>query len=60
MKKKVLNDVPESELNHVIEMFSAAGCQAVGSKQGDGLFTVTAECPENDAVVDSPVTTEAD
>jgi hypothetical protein len=47
MAEKVLTDVPESEVQQVIDDFKSEGCtQVTKEKQANGLWTVRATCPD--------------
>ena len=45
--KRVLTDIPGDEVNQVIEDFESEGCTVSKQKQDNGLWTVTANCPES-------------
>ena len=41
-----IKDVPDSEVNEVIESFKSEGCVAKKIKQSNGKWTVQATCPD--------------
>lgn len=46
-KQKVLTDIPEDEVQQVIDDFESEGCTEVTrEKQPNALWTVRATCPE--------------
>ena len=44
--QRVLTDIPENELDKVVEDFESDGCTVSKKKQDNGLWTVTAICPD--------------
>ncbi len=44
--ENVLTDIPQDDVDQIIEDFKSEGCTAVKEKQADGLFTVRATCPD--------------
>ncbi len=45
--KKVLKDIPESDVREVVRSFEREGCTVEKEKQPDGKWTVRATCPES-------------
>jgi hypothetical protein len=43
---KVLKDIPESDVDQVIEDFETEGCTAKEERQANGMYTVRATCPD--------------
>ncbi len=44
--ERILNDVPESEVNEVVGDLESEGCTVKKEKQNNGLWTIKASCPE--------------
>ena len=44
--QKVLKDIPEDEVDQVIEDFKSENCTTEKEKQANGLYTVRATCPD--------------
>ena len=44
--EKVMRDVPESELQELIEDLESEGCTVEKEKQPNGKWTVRATCPD--------------
>jgi hypothetical protein len=47
--ERVLTDIPTSEVDEVVSDFESEGCTVTKEKQNNGLWTVRASCPENEA-----------
>ncbi|WP_243371619.1 hypothetical protein [Geotalea sp. SG265] len=45
--KRVLTDVPGNDVDQLVQDFIDDGCTASKEKQSNGLWTVTAICPDN-------------
>lgn len=43
---KVLEDIPESDVDQVIRDFESEGCTVEKKEQPNGKFTVRATCPD--------------
>jgi len=43
--KRVLNDIPDSDVAQVVSDIESEGCSAIKIKQADGKWTVMATCP---------------
>ena len=43
--KKVLTDIPEEDVQEVMDDFKSEGCEVKKEKQANGLWTVRATCP---------------
>ncbi len=43
---KVLEDVPEVDVDQVIEDFESEGCMVEKEEQANGMYTVRATCPD--------------
>lgn len=48
-KTEILTDLPDSELAQVVEDFESEGATVSKTKQPDGLWTVTATFPDDEA-----------
>jgi len=47
MNKKIVNDVPDNEVDQLVRDFQDDGCNVVSKhKQDNGLWRVEALCPE--------------
>ncbi len=44
--QRVLSDIPEAEVNQVVESFKSEGCTVTQQKQDDGNWTIIADCPD--------------
>jgi len=45
--EKVLTDIPQEDVDQVVEDFESEGCKATSERQANGLFTVRATCPDD-------------
>ena len=46
-KEFIRRDIPESDVNQVVEDFESEGCTVEKTPQPDGKWTVTATCPDD-------------
>jgi hypothetical protein len=44
--ERILRDIPDSQVDKVVEDFESEGCTATKDRQDDGLWTVRASCPD--------------
>ncbi|CAB1082440.1 hypothetical protein D1AOALGA4SA_10060 [Olavius algarvensis Delta 1 endosymbiont] len=45
--ERVLTDIPQEDIDQIVEDFESEGCTVAREKQADGLFTVRATCPDD-------------
>lgn len=59
--QKVINNIPtNTEADQKVQDFESEGCTAVKTKQENGKYTVTANCPEPSSTsTEIPKTTES-
>lgn len=44
--QKVITDIPDDDVDEVVEDFNSEGCNARKEKQADGNWKVVATCPD--------------
>jgi uncharacterized protein with GYD domain len=47
MATEVFKDVPKEKVKELRKQFESVGCKVTEEKQDNGLYTVTAICPDN-------------
>ncbi len=46
--QRTLTDIPDSDVDEVMNDFKSEGCKVEKQRQSDGKWTVTASCPNGD------------
>ena len=46
-KQRIMTDIPGNEVDEAVADFESEGCTVSKKQQDNGLWTVTADCPES-------------
>ena len=46
MAQEIIKDIPEDQVQDIIDSFEQEGCTTDKIKQDNGLYTVIANCPD--------------